>query len=260
MNTNDPRKRDDAIERITRAAEDALTDYRRDRDAAVEHVDTLARRLDEVTRERDDLLRRLAAVCATVLEADTPAAPRPRIPLSLVVELAREHGGVYSTERGSRHRWPWWVPVFDGRRLPRGECVNCSTLQAAVWREVARRCGIKREYRHWAWMILNGTRPWSPLDGAYVLGIMTDRDTGVRLCQGWRNLDKSGTVRPGVSHGQVSRGHTWVEVDTPDGVRIIDATPDAPWRGVRVMEPRPEFWADHWHEVRSVNLDVDREA
>jgi hypothetical protein len=178
------------------------------------------------------------------------------IPLSLLLRYAAMHGGVYSVKIPSR--WPWGAPT--ARVLPRyseevlktGDGVNCSTLTAAVLRACVRDVHgeeqVAAAYFHSYWMIHDGRVPWSVLGAARVLCGSKD-DKGVRLCQGWRGLDANGHVQKG------SGGHTWIEVDTYSGVRIIDATPTVPWRGVRMMAPVPTSW--RWDEVRSVALDVD---
>jgi hypothetical protein len=172
------------------------------------------------------------------------------IPLSLLLRYAATHGGVYSKTIPSR--WPWGAPRHRGKVLDVGDGVNCSTFTAAVLRQCASDVygaeHVRDSYSHSMWMIFDGVIPWSVLAAARDLCGSEDA-TGVRLCQGWRGLDVSGHAQKG------SAGHTWIEVDTDSGVRIIDATPSTPWRGVRVMAPVPTSW--RWDEVRSVALDVD---
>ena len=166
--------------------------------------------------------------------------------LSRIIMLAHEHGGTYNGQ--GTGRWPWPYPL----NVRRDDSVNCSTLSLSVLMQAF--TGLVPPpvtyAAHRLWMCASDPtdpfrdmpRAMGPVFSANLLDMDTHGDTGVTLHQAWKGTPLK------------SKGHTWIQVAHKDGPRVIDATPDKPWCGVRILAPRPAW---KWKHEFSVNLNVD---
>lgn len=171
------------------------------------------------------------------------------IPLSTIMLLAHQHGGRYDVN--GTGAWPWSLPY----RVRRDGTVNCSTLSMSVLVEAHRRTfgvdpkGLSLRV-HRLWMVSSktdddfdeGARISGPVHAAALLGL--DGASVVTLRQGWRGKPL------------VSSGHTWMQIETPEGPKIIDATSDDDFNGVRICAPRPSTFKFQVERACSLAVDV----